>query len=159
MAHFEFVTLWRLKTPLEPVWACIYDYERWPSWWKGVERVEIIRRGGPDSVGTRTRQVWKSALPYRLRFNIEITKVEHKKVIEVSSEGELSGIGIMSFSTQGEDTIVRFDWKVATTTWWMNLLAPIARSVFRWNHGVIMDWGAECLADKLHVKLIKTQES
>ena len=159
MAHFEFVTFWQFKAPLKPVWDCVYDGEQWPKWWKGVERVDVIRQGGPDSVGQRTKQVWKSALPYRLRFEIEITKVEPMKVIQVASKGELSGIGIMSFSTEGDDVLVQFEWRVDTSTWWMNLMAPVMAPLFRWNHGVIMDWGAHCLADRLHVKLVKTKES
>ncbi len=158
MAHFEFVTLWRLKAPLAPVWACIYDHERWPSWWKGVEKVDVIRPGGPDSVGTLTRQVWKSALPYRLRFDIEITKVEPMRVMEVAAKGELQGIGIMSFAEEHEEVVVRFDWRVETTRPWMNLLAPLAGRLFRWNHGVIMDWGAECIAKRLGAKLVATVE-
>lgn len=158
MAHFEFVTVWRFKAPVEPVWACMYAFEQWPSWWRGVEQVDIIRRGGRDHVGTLTKQVWKSALPYRLRFQVEITKVEPMNVIEVAADGELRGIGIMSFSTEGADTIVRFDWRVDTTRAWMNLLAPLAAPLFRWNHGAIMDWGAQCLAHRVGAELVETSE-
>jgi hypothetical protein len=35
----------------------------------------------------------------------------------------------------------------------MNLLAPIARPFFRWNHDTIMRWGAEGLAKKLNSRL------
>jgi hypothetical protein len=159
MAHFEFFTLWQFKAALEPIWQCIYEGEKWPSWWKGVKQVEVIKRGGPDSVGMVMNHVWISALPYTLRFQIEITKVEPMKVIEVASKGELAGTGVMSFSTQGDDVIVRFDWRVDTTEWWMNLIAPLASPLFRWNHAVIMDWGAKCLAERLHVKLLSTRES
>lgn len=159
MAHFEFVTLWQFKAALKPIWDCIFDSGQWPEWWKGVERVDVIREGRPDSVGKCTKQVWKSALPYRLRFDIEVTRIEPMKVIEVASRGELSGVGIMSFSTQGDDVTVRFDWRVDTTTWWMNLIAPVAAPLFRWNHGVIMDWGAQCMADRLHVKLLQTPQN
>jgi len=159
MAHFAFVTVWRLKTPLAPVWASVNDYEHWPAWWKGVEQVDIVRRGAADGVGTFAKEVWKSALPYRLRFDITVTKVIPMQVIEVSSDGALRGTGIMRFSTEGDETVVRFDWDVDTTEWWMNLIAPIAAPLFRWNHAVIMNWGAKCLAQHLNVELVQTQES
>ena len=38
---------------------------------------------------------------------------------------------------------------VQTTKGWMNLLAPIARPVFSWNHNVVMNWGAKGLASRL----------
>ena len=154
MAHFQFITCWRFRSPLEPVWACIDDYERWPSWWKGVEEVTILRRGGAGGIGTQTRQVWKSALPYRLRFDIEITRVVPLELIEVAADGELRGTGTMGFSTNRDEVTVRFDWRVETTEAWMNAVAPIARPVFAWNHGVIMNWGAECLAKHLEIQLL-----
>jgi hypothetical protein len=36
----------------------------------------------------------------------------------------------------------------------MNLLAPIARPLFEWNHNVVMSWGAEGLEKRLGVSVI-----
>ena len=41
-----------------------------------------------------------------------------------------------------------------TTRAWMNLVAPIAGPVFRWNHNVVMRQGGECLARLLGTKLL-----
>lgn len=158
MAHFEFVTFWRVKAPLEAVWQVVYDYERWPTWWRGVEQVHIVERGGPDGIGTVMDQVWKSALPYRLRFRTRISRVDEPRMFEVRSEGQLNGVGIMRFSTEGDVTVVRFDWQVDTTESWMNVLAPVARPLFGWNHGVIMDWGGQCLSRKLGAELVSLEE-
>ena len=51
-------------------------------------------------------------------------------------------------------TTVRYDWKVETTKRWMNLIAPIARPLFSWNHDVVMGWGGEGLAKRLDVQQI-----
>jgi hypothetical protein len=37
----------------------------------------------------------------------------------------------------------------------MNLLAPIARPLFKWNHDVVMHWGGEGLARRLGVRLVE----
>jgi hypothetical protein len=50
-------------------------------------------------------------------------------------------------------TTARYDWRVETTKAWMNLLAPIARPFFSWNHDVVMGWGGEGLAQELGVRL------
>ncbi len=42
-----------------------------------------------------------------------------------------------------------YEWNVKTTKAWMNLLAPIAGPVFRWNHDTIMRWGEEGLKMRL----------
>lgn len=146
MTRYSFVTLWRLESPLEKVWEHIYRSERWPNWWKGVERVREIRPAtGPHSVGTLQRFTWKSALPYRLTFDMTVTRVELFFRIESTAAGELEGTGLWTFSREGPATLVRYDWNVRTTRPWMNALTPIARPLFRWNHDVVMGWGFQGL--------------
>jgi len=65
--------------------------------------------------------------------------------------GELQGVGQWQLSHDGEVTTARYDWKVETTRAWMNLLTPIARPLFKWNHDVVMAWGREGLAKELDV--------
>lgn len=137
MAAYSFMTRWTVQAPLEKVWEAIYHSDRWPSWWKGVEKVEQI--------GSVRRFTWKSRLPYRLTFDMKVTRVEPMRLIESEAEGELSGTGRWTFEAAGGATLVRYDWNVRTTKPWMNLLAPIARPLFRWNHDVIMGWGLKGL--------------
>ena len=157
MADYEFVTIWRFKSPLAPVWEMIYHSERWPDWWKGVEEVSLVKEGGLDNVGSIYRYTWKSKLPYRLKFDMQLTRVEPMKIIEGNALGELSGTGRWQLSNDGEVTTARYDWRVKTTKRWMNLLTPIARPFFKWNHDVVMRWGAEGLAKKLGVNLIAAE--
>ena len=158
MAKYEFVTIWRFKSPLAPVWEMIYNSDRWPSWWKGVERVERLKEGDENSIGSIHRYTWKSKLPYRLTFDMELTRVEQMSIIEGKALGELAGKGLWQLSTDGEVTIARYDWQVETTKAWMNLLTPVARPFFKWNHDVVMRWGAEGLARKLGVELIEEKK-
>ena len=146
MAAYSFVTRWVVRAPLERVWQAIHDSDRWPSWWKGVEKVELLRpANGPGQVGSVRRFTWKSRLPYRLTFDMTVTRVEPKSLIESRAEGELSGIGRWSFESSGGEIHVRYDWDVRTTKPWMNWLAPVARPLFSWNHDVVMNWGLEGL--------------
>ena len=145
-ASYCFVTRWEVKAPLEKVWDAIYHSDRWPTWWKGVEKVEKIRpASGPHEVGSVRRFTWKSRLPYRLTFDMTVIRVEPKSLIESAAEGELQGMGRWTFSSIDGVTAVRYDWNVRTTQPWMNALAPIARPLFRWNHDVVMGWGLQGL--------------
>ena len=89
MTDYEFVTIWRFKAPQEKVWNLIFHSEDWPSWWRGVERVEKLRDGNANSVGAVHRYTWKSKLPYRLVFEMETTRVEPIHLIEGRAIGEL----------------------------------------------------------------------
>ena len=55
--------------------------EAWPSWWRAVERVEVIEPGNSDGIGART------ALPYRIAFNMRRLRVEKLALIEGRAAG------------------------------------------------------------------------
>jgi hypothetical protein len=54
---------------------------------------------------------------------------------------------------------MRYDWNVRTTKSWMNLLAPLARPLFQWNHKVVMQQGAEGLARRLNARLVSATQN
>lgn len=153
MADYEFVTIWRVKAPLEKVWDLIFHAEDWPEWWRGVEKVVKLKDGDANHVGAVHRYIWKSKLPYRLIFDMKTTWVEPMSTLEGQAIGELQGTGRWRLTSDGEFTTVRYNWKVETTKRWMNYLAPIARPLFKWNHDVVMGWGEQGLAQRLGVTL------
>lgn len=155
MSAYEFVTVWRVKAPVEVVWSEIYHSAAWPDWWKGVESVVRVREGDERGVGSIHRYTWKSKLPYRLSFEMEAVRVEPPVLLEGIAAGELSGRGLWQLTPENDETIARYDWKVETTKRWMNLLAPVARPVFKWNHDVVMSWGAEGLAKRLGARVFE----
>lgn len=147
MANYHFITTWKLNAPLEKVWYEIRDAHNWPEWWKGVKKAKEVQQ----NIGEFT---FRSVLPYSLSFRSKVVAIEDMKRIEGIAYGELDGTGIWHFSTDGNYTIVRYYWTVRTTKWWMNLLSPIARPAFEWNHNIIMKWGGEGLAQRLGCKLL-----
>ena len=146
MTAYLFLTRWSVRAPLEKVWDAIYHSERWPQWWRGVEEAQEIRAAsGPYGVGSVRRFTWKSRLPYRLTFELAVTRVDPLSRIESTAAGELEGTGIWSFAQDGPFVRVRYRWDVRTTKPWMNAVAPLARPFFRWNHDIIMAWGFQGL--------------
>jgi hypothetical protein len=153
--EYSFLTTWLLDSPREPVFEAIHDQERWPSWWRGVEVAEELRRppGGED-VGTLSRMVWRSLLPYRVEFEIETTRVERPTLLEGRASGELAGVGRWRLYEQDGVTAVLYEWDVRTTKPWMNRLAPLLRPAFEWNHDWVMARGGEGLATLLGCRLL-----
>lgn len=152
MSNYKFVTVWDIDAPLARVWDVIEDANVWPEWWKGVVSITELEKGDDDGVGSIRRTVWRSALPYKLEFDSEVLRVERLKLIEARAFGELDGHGLWQFEAVSDDqTRVQYDWRVKTTKAWMNLLAPVARPFFRWNHDTIMRWGEEGLRKRLGI--------
>jgi uncharacterized protein YndB with AHSA1/START domain len=155
VSEYSFLTTWLLAAPREPIWEAIHDQERWPSWWRGVEVAEELSRPPDgDDVGTVSRMVWRSLLPYRVEFQIETTRVERPTLLEGRATGELAGIGRWRFYEQDGVTAVLYEWDVRTTRPWMNRLAPLLRPAFEWNHDWVMARGGEGLAALLGCKLL-----
>ncbi len=154
MARYEFLTTWCLAAPIDRVWDALYESERWPDWWRGVERVQVLEQGDENRVGELSRYTWKSRLPYRLEFDMRTTRVERPFLVEGEAHGELAGHGLWRLFEGDGATAVTYEWRVETTAVWMNVLAPLARPVFAWNHDLVMRNGGEGLARRLGVKLL-----
>jgi hypothetical protein len=126
----------------------------WPQWWRGVERVAELAPGDARRVGSRYRIAWRSRVPYELEFDFVVHRVDEPCCMEGVATGELQGTGVWRLFEQGGVTAVVYDWDVTTSKRWMNLLAPVARPVFEYNHDVVMRWGGEGLAQRLGARLL-----
>jgi len=155
MAEYAFLTTWLLESPREPIWEAIHDQERWPSWWRGVEEASELRPGNnANGLGSVSRMVWKSLLPYRVSFEVTTTRIEHPTLMEGHAVGELEGVGRWRLYEQDGVTAVLYEWNVRTTKPWMNLFAPLLRPAFEWNHDWVMRRGGEGIAELLGCRLL-----
>jgi hypothetical protein len=158
--RYFFLTTWLLEAERERVWDAIYESETWPEWWRGVIRTERLADGDADGLGQVGRYTWRSRLPYELVFEMRTTRVDRPLLLEGEAAGELAGTGRWRLFEQptGEGsppvTAVVYEWNVATTRTWMNLLAPVARPIFQWNHDWVMRNGGTGLASLLGCRLI-----
>ena len=92
MAEYRFLTTWLLESPREPVWDAIYDSERWPTWWRGVDRRGRARPRRRDRRRLAlARYTWRSKLPYDLVFEAKTRTVEKPRLLEADAFGELAG--------------------------------------------------------------------
>lgn len=149
MADYHFVTVWDIPAPTDEVFGLIVDSLRWPEWWRGVRSVRELDSGSPSGLGAVRRYEWRSRLPYSLVFDMRSTVVERPTRLSGVATGQLAGEGRWYFTPSPSGTVVRYEWDVRTTEWWMNLLGPLGRPLFRWNHDVVMRWGEEGLRRRL----------
>lgn len=146
MARYRLVTTWLLDADRESVFAVVRDFERWPEWWQGVERVTLD--------GDEMEQVWRSRLPYAVAFRARVEAIEPPERIDGLVDGALRGHGRCRLDEVPQGTRVRFELEVETTEAWMNLVAPLARPVFVWNHDALMRRGGEGIAARLGARLL-----
>jgi hypothetical protein len=155
VAAYRFLTAWLLAAPRERVGDALEDSARWPEWWRGVARVEVIEPGqGADRIGELARYTWRSRLPYELAFDMRVVSVDRPWSMAGEASGELAGTGHWRLFEEDGVTAVLYEWNVATTRPWMNALAPLLRPAFVRNHDWVMRQGGEGLARRLGVELL-----
>ena len=130
------------------------DSAAYPEWWQGVTVVELLAPGDADGVGEVARYSWRSVLPYTLTFEGRVTRVEPPYLLEGHATGELEGVGVWHLLEGPIGTAVLYSWEVRTTKSWMNLLGPLPRPAFRWNHDLVMRQGGAGLARRLGASLL-----
>lgn len=143
-----------LECERERVWEAIYDQRSWPSWWQGVRSVVELDPGDETGVGSHSRLTWRSKLPYDLVFEARTRTVERPYLIEADASGELEGVGRWRLFEERGATAAVYEWNVHTTKPWMNLLAPVARPIFKVNHDWVMRNGATGIAELLGCDLL-----
>ena len=157
MAEYRLLTIWYIEAPLEDVYAAIHNAPRWPDWWPGVKKVEEVAAGDANGINSVIRYFWQGRLPYQMVFEVCATRIEAGVALEGTIHGDLEGVGRWHFNNEGAVSVVRYEWYVRSTRWWMNLIAPFARSVFIRNHAILMKQGAEGLARSLGSRLVKQE--
>jgi len=150
-AQFNLVTNWSLAAPLKRVWDELNHPDEWPQWWRAVKRVEMIAPGDASGVGATRRITWRTALPYEITFDMRATRIEPMSLLERRASGELDGVGRWTLTPTPAGTSVRYDWQVDLGKPWMQLLAPVLRPAFAWNHNKVMGWGYEGLCKRLGI--------
>jgi hypothetical protein len=144
-AQYHFLSEYAITSGHEAVWTALVDVGGWTGWWSWLRRLDVIRPpAGPDGVGAIYRNTVKAPSGYGFVYDTEIEAVDHGRRIDVLSSGGISGRGRFLLEPREDGgTNLGFAWLVETPARWMNVLAPIARPAFTWNHDKLMsDFGA-----------------
>ncbi len=124
MGRYWFVTEWQVAATPDAVWEELVRPPGLADWWKSVEKVVQLDPGGADGIGDRRRYTWKSRLPYRLVFEMTLTRSKRPHLLEGHATGQLVGVGMWTLTERDGGTRLRYVWQVRTTRPWMNLPLP-----------------------------------
>ena len=148
-AEYRFVTAWEFVAPIEDVWREVGDPTNWANFWTGLERVHIIEPGDVDGRGATYELVFKSFLPYELSLEARVAAIDPPHYLRMETQGELEGTAVFELTEHGSTTNSSLTWTTKTTLAWMNLIAPLMRGLFEWNHDVLMRKAGDGLAHRI----------
>lgn len=152
--HYSFISKWEVRAPLEKVWELIDKGEDWHLWWKSVVGTEVLNESTVGDTGQLIHYTWRALLPFTLSINFRITRKEMYKCIEGVSTGDLVGTGVWTFEEHNGITFIQYQWEVESTKKLINLISPLFKGFFTYNHNLIMHRGAKGLAKRLGAKLV-----
>ncbi len=151
VAGYRFLTVWWTSAEISRVWEVMATYAAWPTWWRGIRSVEVLRRGDESGAGTILRQQWRSRVPYTLVFDLEMLRIEKWKLLDGQAKGDLEGACRWTFTAVDGGTELRFNVDARPGRWWMNLPIPFTSRIVQASFKTIMDWGREGLERTLGV--------
>ena len=146
--HYHFLTRWRFDAPTEKVWALIYDAETIARSWPGIKQFRILNIEDGLKAGCRIAATVKS-LPGNLDFTMEVTEVEPGRRLGLVCRGDLEGEGHWVVDERPDGVWSEFNWDVATTEWFMNVLGLALRPFLRRSHDRTMARGYRVLSEWL----------
>jgi quercetin dioxygenase-like cupin family protein/uncharacterized protein YndB with AHSA1/START domain len=129
---YLFVDQWDVAARPEAVFDALADARTYPLWWRPVYL--DVAADGPVRVGSQSRQHFKGRLPYHLHTSSVITELEPSRRIAVDVTGDLRGRGVWTLTPTARGIHVRFDWQVHADRKLLQILTPVLRPLFRWNH-------------------------
>ena len=140
---YHFVSEWSVDAERSVVVHAVMDVTSWYKWWPGLVRSDIIEvvHGPHGYKGSKFAAIWRSSSGYKLHIRILITHYRASEFFGFDSSGDLVGKGSWTFTDAPGGTRMYIIWEVATTKAWMNILGPLLRPIFVYNHKSIMRKG------------------
>ncbi len=147
LTEYHFLERWHADAAPDAVWGLVADPLTYARWWSEFREVRPLNdlRG----VGARVAVHVKATLPYHMRFELETIRYDRPHAAEVAVSGDLVGRMRWVLAPYGNGTYVVFEEEVRTGKALLNLLAPIGKPFFAWNHRIMMRHGEAGLAAAL----------
>jgi Polyketide cyclase / dehydrase and lipid transport len=134
--HYQFRSEWIIEAAPSLVYEALERFEDYPQWWPEVRSYRLLTK---ESCEVTCRSV----LPYNLTFVLRPSRRDRDAgVLEASMTGDLEGFSRWTLLDHPSGTRLVFDEDVRANRRLLRWLAPMARSVFRGNHAIMMRHGS-----------------
>ena len=155
MADYHFTTMWEFTASPGRVWDYVGDPIRWTDFWPGLKDVRLLDGPGAGGEGSTYLFVFKSFLPYELSLEGHVVSSEPPHLLVIETVGELEGTGTFHLEVPAKGIArTSLKWDTRTTVLWMNVVAPLMRGLFEWNHDFLMKQAGNGLAERIDARVV-----
>lgn len=146
MNTYHFVTRWCVQASCGEVADILNDPTTLTRWWPSVYlEVEELEPPGPRGIGRRVRLRTKGWLPYALNWELTVLDSRYPNGLTIEAAGDFVGRGVWTFTQDGPDVDVTYDWLIRVEKPLIRTLSPVLRPIFAANHRWAMARGEESL--------------
>jgi hypothetical protein len=154
---YEFVTVWRVAGTIDEVKDVLGDADALPRWWPAVYlSTRLVAEGEPGGIGREVELHTKGWLPYTLRWVLRITEPITDSGFALTASGDLEGAGQWTFTPDGPEVEIRYDWRVRAAKPLLQRLSWLLKPAFAANHKWAMARGEESLRLELRRRRAST---
>ncbi len=144
--EYHFITHWRVSASCEEVYRTLEDINALTAWWPSVYLdVKVLEKGLAGGVGKVVALYTKGWLPYTLRWQFKVTSTSFPKGFALDAIGDFNGAGVWSFTQDGNDCQITYDWRINAEKPLLRYLSFIMKPLFSANHHWAMKKGEESL--------------
>ncbi|HSN75916.1 MAG TPA: SRPBCC family protein [Anaerolineae bacterium] len=157
---YRFLTHWQVESTIEEISAILSNALDLPRWWPSVYLdVQELEPGATDGTGRVISLVTKGWLPYTLRWQFRVTKINTPHGFELAAFGDLSGRGVWTFRQSGHIVEIDYLWEVTADKPLLRRLSWLFKPIFAANHHWAMQKGYESLLLELARRRAATPEA
>lgn len=143
---YHFITHWEVEATPEEVCEILEDTPTLSSWWPSVYLdVTIIKDGDTKGVGKVVKLYTKGWLPYRIRWNFEVTESNAPHGYKIKAWGDLEGEGEWKLNSVGNKVYIEYDWRINCEKPLFKYFSFLLKPMFKANHHWAMQKGEESL--------------
>ena len=134
---FHFDRTWRFPVSPEVFWSTIARTDDYTSWWTWLRDFDAPALAD----GQRWKATVQSPLPYALRFNLDLRRVDAPTLLVVDVSGDIAGPARLEVTATEAGCAVRVSWKVEARSGPLRMGALVARPVLQWSHERVVAMG------------------
>lgn len=139
--QYHFRSQWAVDGSVEDVAEIFLDSRSLPCWWPQFHDTWVIEPGDSRAQGRVFRVVTKGWLPYKLRFQLQVTDVEYPGSFRVESTGDFQGVGTGTLRQHGGFVTVDWDWQITVGKPLLKFGSPFLKRLLTNNHYWLMRRG------------------
>jgi len=145
-SDYRFHTVWRVAGTVDEVMDVLADAESLPRWWPSVYLTVVpVNDAAADGTGGVVDLYTKGWLPYTLRWSLTVTEPVTDSGFALTAAGDLNGTGRWTFTPDGPEVVIGYDWQVSAAKPLLRRLSWLLRPAFSANHRWAMARGEESL--------------